>query len=241
MNWIDYIPNDGDTQVSRIADFLACGSYSAIHIAEMLTKKWTGQMAFYSERALAKLSGTTHNGNSLENIVNAINKYGLIKEKDWPEINTNADVTWEQYYSEIPSEILKKADRGWKASLTKLSPSQVNSTLENSPVWTIIPTSGGTDHIISQINPTQYFDSYQIFVKNFQPNFQPLSYWYLKLIYIPMTNAEFYHKVGTKEYGFTLPALSEDALKDKALNLAVNIFKPDGSIDYSLAKEVSGL
>lgn len=241
MEWIQYIPTDNDTQVSRIQDFLACGSYSAIHIAEMMTKKWTGQMGYYSERALAKLSGTTHAGNSLQNIVDAINKYGLILEKDWPQINTDANVTWEQYYAEIPPQVLAKADRGWTATLTKLSPPQVNSTLQVSPVWTIIPTSGGTDHIVAQINPTQYFDSYLIFVKNFQANFMPLSQWYLKLIYTPMTNAEFYHKTGTQEYGFALPALSEDALKDKALNLAVNIFNPDGSINYSLAKEVSGL
>jgi hypothetical protein len=241
MDWINYIPTDDDVQVSLIADFLACGSYSAVHIAEMLTKKWTGQMQFYSERALAKLSGTTHQGNSLNNIVNAINKYGLILEKDWPQININADVTWDEYYAEIPTETLAKADKGWKADLTQLSPSAVIQTLQVSPVWTIIPTSGGTNHIVAQINPTQYFDSYQLFVKNFQPNFQPLSYWFLNLKYYPMTNAQFYHKVGTKEYGFTLPAMSEDALKDKAMNLAVNIFDQNGAIDYTLAKEVTGL
>ena len=241
MNWNDYIPTDDDTQVSRIADFLSCGSYSAIHIAEMLTKKWTGSPTFYSERALAKLSGTTHAGNSLTNIVNAINKYGLILEKNWPQINKDADVTWEQYYAEIPASVTSKADKGWKATLTALSPSQVNSTLAVSPVWTIIPTSGGTNHIVAQINPTQYFDSYLVYVKNFQANFMPLSYWYLKLTYTPMTNVEFVKKSGTNEFGFYVPAMSEDALKDKALNFAVNIFNPDGSINYGSAKEVTNL
>lgn len=241
MNWNQYLPTDGDVQVSRIADFLACGSYSAIHIAEMLTKKWTGEFGFYSERALAKLSGTTHQGNTLQNIVDAINKYGLIKDVDWPQINTvDTAVTWDEYYAEIPSNILAKADRGWTATLTKLSPSQVNSTLNISPVWTIID-AGTTKHIVAQINPTQYFDSYQIFLKNFQSGQPIVSQWFLKLKYNPMTNVQFIKNGDTNEFAFYVPAMSEDALKDKALNFGVNIFNPDGSINYNNAKKITGI
>jgi hypothetical protein len=56
-----------------------------------------------------------------------------------------------------------------------------------------------------------------------------------------ISNAEFVHKVGTKEYGFYLPALSEDAIKDKAMNLGKNILNDDGTINFPAAKEVSGL
>ena len=58
---------------------------------------------------------------------------------------------------------------------------------------------------------------------------------------INMSNAEFVHKAGTQEYGFYLPATNQDAIKDKALNLGLNIQKADGSIDFTSAKEVQGL
>ncbi len=56
-----------------------------------------------------------------------------------------------------------------------------------------------------------------------------------------MSNAVFVHKAGTPEYGWYLPKLSEPANADMALNLGVNILKADGTIDYSLAKEITGL
>jgi murein DD-endopeptidase MepM/ murein hydrolase activator NlpD len=54
-----------------------------------------------------------------------------------------------------------------------------------------------------------------------------------------MTNVTFVHKAGTKEYGFYVPALSQDAIKDKALNFGVDILKADGSIDFGKAKEIT--
>lgn len=64
---------------------------------------------------------------------------------------------------------------------------------------------------------------------------------YSKLSKTTMSNALFVHKAGTQEYGFYLPALSQDAIKDKALNLGVDILKADESVDFSKAKDVSGL
>jgi len=247
MNWNELTPFDGDPQVSNIADFLACGSFSAIHIAEMLERAWTGKITEYSERALAKLSGTTHQGNTLSNIVNAINQYGLIKTEDWPELTDgHNNVSWDEYYASIPPEIVAKGDKGWKASLTKLnSQAEVFQTLKISPVWTIIDV-GNINHIVAQLSQEdgqfglgKYFDSYLIYIKNFQPAQPIVSQWFLKLTYNPMTNVEFVHKTGTSEYGFYVPALSEDALKDKAQNFGINIFNIDGSIDFSKAKNIT--
>lgn len=54
-----------------------------------------------------------------------------------------------------------------------------------------------------------------------------------------MSNAIPVSKVGSMEKGFYLPATSEDSLKDKALNLGLDILKPDGTIDYSLFKQIN--
>ena len=56
-----------------------------------------------------------------------------------------------------------------------------------------------------------------------------------------MSNVEFVQKAGTQEFGFYFPALSEDALKDKALNVGLNILNPDNTINFTTAKVVSGL
>lgn len=57
-----------------------------------------------------------------------------------------------------------------------------------------------------------------------------------------MSNAIFYHKAGTDEYGFAFPKTSQESLKDMALNIGrEDVIRADGSIDFSKAKEVSGL
>jgi len=213
MNWIDYLPRDGDVQNSDRADSLACGSFSAVHIAESLMMYKYGQPWYFSERALAKLSGTTPHGNTLQNIVWAINKYGLMYDEEWPIPDK---FTWERFYQDIPKYTINKCFK-FKATLNPLTKAQVPQALETAPVWTIIPTSGGTNHIVEQISLTQYFDSYQILIKDFQSNFQPLSYWQLLIEPILMTNAKLTNNKG--EWGFFIPATQESTLIDKALNL----------------------
>ena len=56
-----------------------------------------------------------------------------------------------------------------------------------------------------------------------------------------MSNAVFVHKAGTAEYGWYIPDISPDAIKSSALHYAAQIVKPDGSVDFSQSKEVSGL
>jgi hypothetical protein len=196
---------------------LACASYSAIHIAETLIKYQTGHFWEFSERALAKLSGTTHQGNSLENVINAINKYGLILDRDWDALTYGDqynDISWDQYYADIPVPVLKKA-YGFTAQMSKLSPSQASKALETGPLWTIIDV-GPINHVVMQINQTQYYDSYEIRIKNFQPAQPIISQYKLLLIPKPMTNALLVKK--GDEYGYYIPATNEPAMIDKALN-----------------------
>jgi murein DD-endopeptidase MepM/ murein hydrolase activator NlpD len=53
-----------------------------------------------------------------------------------------------------------------------------------------------------------------------------------------MSNTQFVHRADTNEYGFYIPATSIESIKDKALNYGVDIEKPDGSVDFSKAKEM---
>lgn len=220
-NWLPYVPSDDDVQVSGTQDFFACASYSAIHIAETLVKFQTGHFWDFSARALAKLSNTTKQGNYIGNIVTAIKTYGLLLDTDWPQLtdsDTYPPVDWNTYYEPLPMSAVKKAYPFTVDSFRKLTSMEVDEALKAGPLWTIIDL-GWTNHIVMQINKTQYFDSYEIRIKNFQPAQPIVSQYQLLLIPKLMTNARLV-KNGS-EYGFYLPAVNEQELIGKALNFGL--------------------
>lgn len=226
-DWSAYIPTDHDVQVSHIADMMACGAYSLVHKAEIRMKFLTGRFWEISERAQAKLSGTTTEGNSLENEIKAATDIGLILAKDWPELLYSPDypnVTWNDYYQTIPEAVQKKA---YKFELTPLqqlyTPAQITAELKIDTTWVIIKTSG-ENHIVVRLNQYggkwgmgQYYDSYEIVVKDFQPSQPILSEWSLTLTPKLMTNARLV-QFGT-EWGFYIPSSSGATLLDMSLNL----------------------
>lgn len=60
-----------------------------------------------SDKFLAKVSGTTKNGNSFERVADAARHIGVVFESDWP--NSPKAKTFEEYYKTIPSEVMAKA------------------------------------------------------------------------------------------------------------------------------------
>lgn len=129
-------------------DFEDCTSCSFVHIIYCITGR------LYSQRALAKLSGNTPNGNSCENVINAANSIGLIPEELWPSDPTELD--WNSYYADIPADVLARAD--------KLPIRLVASDLTISPIWTELvfnpnATVPGPYHMVADINKDDYDDS----------------------------------------------------------------------------------
>lgn len=240
MDWINFIPPDKDVQVSRSQDFEACASYSYIHILEMRLRKQYGLFWEWSERAMAKLSDTQPWGNTLDNVVNAANNYGVLLTQSWPELtySTNyQNIDWNTYYAYIPNSVSIQAYRV-VSDYKKISPSQVQAALNDGPLWTIVK-AGSQLHCVAQINEHQFFDSYEIKVKNFSDGYPIVSQHALTIKITNMPNAIFVHKAGTNEYGFYLPSLSEDAVKDKALNLGLPITDANDKVDFSLAKDMT--
>lgn len=88
-----------------------------------------------------------------------------------------------------------------------------------------------THYFVKNVPPDLFWGQFQLLLNELQP------YWG-KFHLLTMSNSIFIHKKNTQEYSFILPAMSEDALKDKAKNLGLAITKPDGSIDFSKAQEV---
>jgi hypothetical protein len=90
----------------------------------------------YSDRFLAKMSGTTREGNSIQRVWDAIRKYGMVPESLWPD---SLDVfDWDQFYSEIPQSV-KDMGKAWlqhfRADYEFLtSKSQIPLALKHAPL-----------------------------------------------------------------------------------------------------------
>lgn len=114
-------------------DVLACVSFSANDTLETLLGylikqgtvdsaniKWLKDNGYFnsdgtlnfSDRFVAKVSGTTKDGNSLPAVWDAIRNNGLIPETMWPfpinEIKENPPSAWDVYYKEIPEDMIAK-------------------------------------------------------------------------------------------------------------------------------------
>lgn len=132
--WDKLLP-DEETQYRNLIDIFACVTFSALNSVEMIFEhKWSNnlfsanQRAFlqengyisektgrinFSDRAIAKLSGTTKIGNSLGAVGDAIRNCGLVPESDWPwpaemSDKMNKDEKWNLYYREVPEEVKAK-------------------------------------------------------------------------------------------------------------------------------------
>lgn len=127
-DWGKYLPTR-ENQFSSVADFQSCVSESFNSAIEtqmiwmIKTGKFTteqldemkelhyfddnGQPNF-SDRFLAKMSGTTRYGNSQNKVADTAKEYGLIGEKDWGE---TPNISFDEFYSEIPVHIKQKAKR----------------------------------------------------------------------------------------------------------------------------------
>jgi hypothetical protein len=133
-DWSDYLPSE-ERQYTKKTDTLACTNFSWLNSVEtqvnflVRTKQIEGEklealeeMGFFdadykfncSDRFLAKISGTGTNGNYMVNSPDAVRKgkdakgLGLLPEKDWP---TMPEMSWEEFYAEIPQELMEKAKK----------------------------------------------------------------------------------------------------------------------------------
>lgn len=160
MNW----PTPpGEIQYSNLTDTWGCVSFAMVHCIESQEIAQTGQTKGYSERALAKMSGTvytgqlSHRGNTVDRVFQTVKEYGLIPEALWPTdiVNYTAD----EFYKDIPPEILSQAV---KLNVDKIDGGQ---NLSLSPL--LVQLKNGLSHLVEGLNTAQYFDTYKQFVKNY--------------------------------------------------------------------------
>lgn len=124
-DWTVFLPSE-ERQSSIYFDSMACVTFSALnsiesqiraHLAyQRLSTKtiWTLRDLGYfndrlefnlSDRFTAKMSGTTHLGNSIQCVWDSIRKDGVVPEGDY---GYYSNLTWDDYYCDVPQNLKDK-------------------------------------------------------------------------------------------------------------------------------------
>ncbi len=193
-DWRPFITNK-ELQDTPFASTGACASFSLSHDIEMQCNwlktnnrfdasqmKWFVENGYidvngnfnFSERALAKMSGTTPAGNTFQAVADCARNQGLLPYRDW--VYTQ-DMTFDQFYAPIPQALLDKA----KTFLDHVSvqyefvamfqSAPVNETLlasvlKESPVQIGVPIPAGHATNLVAIDGTDFviYDQYDPFI-----------------------------------------------------------------------------
>lgn len=97
-----------ELQATSDLETMACVSFACANAIETLLNRKYNADINYSDRALAKMSGTKRTGNEMSVVANTARELGLILERYW-YFDRQAIKTWEDFYCEIPAETLAKA------------------------------------------------------------------------------------------------------------------------------------
>src|SRR3990167_9054481 len=105
-DWTAYM-GENEAQSGRFESF-SCVTFSLLNILEALAKRQFGEAWNKSDRFTSKMSGTTQNGNSMDNVVNSARKlHGLLNQLDYP--NQIDEITWMEFFQTIPKTLQDKA------------------------------------------------------------------------------------------------------------------------------------
>jgi len=162
LNWKPFRPAGELQKRSNAGETMACVTYSAMNCLEtvinyfiFLVKNEEAEPyqqeivkvferfnlikngeANFSDRYIAKLSGTSVRGNNQKNIADAIRHYGLVSEDMWPYADG-----WSNFYSNIPDEIIKSGQELLKYiefSYEWVNPVQFNEVKVFAPIQTSV-------------------------------------------------------------------------------------------------------
>jgi len=155
-NWHDFLVK-GERQYFQGFDTMACVSFATNNVCEIQIKQQTGQEVNFSDRFLAKMSGTTNQGNWVYIVLDTWRKIGVVNEDEWPK--PPEPTTFQAYYGDIPQFIIDRA----KSQSTDLydlqyeyindhSPANIQKQLQHAPLLITIPGHEITGIVLSADN-----------------------------------------------------------------------------------------
>ena len=199
IDWKKYLPDD-EWQLGVYFDSMACVSFSACNCLEMIIREqeesgllntdWLRANGYYkngkpnlSDRFIAKMSGTTRQGNTFYNVGNTIRHFGLVPEDDWnyPREQRTPVFDWNDYYKDIPQHILDKGKeflKHYEITYTFVPNYSLKEAIKIAPVqiavhaWNGVKdgvyqkTTRGINHAIVYVNDEiDIYDTYDPFGK----------------------------------------------------------------------------
>lgn len=148
----------GERQYFQGFDTMACVSFAVNNSHEIQIKQQTGQEVNFSDRFLAKMSGTTMSGNWVYIVLDTWRNIGVVNEEEWPK--PPEPTTFDAYYNPIPQFI---QDRAKAQSTNKFgvpvyeyisdrSPANIKKQLQHAPLLITIPGHEITGIVLSSDN-----------------------------------------------------------------------------------------
>lgn len=114
-------------------------------------KEWLDENGKFesSQRALAKQSGTSANGNSQMVVGDTLKNFGLIPEKNWPTPRGEVYMSWAEFYKTIPANLTAKGKTLLKyfnfvyERIGDTSKENFIKQKQHAPLWVAIGTCSG--------------------------------------------------------------------------------------------------
>lgn len=163
-DWRFYLPVK-EVQYGK-EDSMSCVSFSAVNAIEIQYKFLTGQEENYSDRWIAKMSGTTRDGNWLYKVGDAVRRLGMVKEESYP---APPNYTFDQYHADIPEPLLSQLKAEGQAWLetwdvyTEFIPVDKDEMLKHikhAPLQIVIPGHAVVS-FLCEADVVEYFDTYK--------------------------------------------------------------------------------
>ena len=239
-DWTPYLPI-GEIQYSPKEDWRDCVSRSYTNCIEIQERFLTGTEGNYSDRFLAKRSGTKREGNYLYKVADTGRNEGLILQVDYPD--TEGD--WDEQYTDIQepklTELLDKGKQWLEKWDVKNEDIPVTKEsfikhLKHAPLQVVIP-GHAIVNIFNKGDINRIFDSYKPFVKDVPGEIYPSKVIFAKKIVL-------YKKEQALDSDVLLIDLKlgdsgSQVLRLKRALMRLGWISSEGDIyDYSLAKIV---
>lgn len=166
-DWRNFLPA-GEPQYSQVADSMSCVSYSNNNCAEinLNAQEYGISPTGFSDRALAKFSGTTKQGNTFAAVADSTYRNGRLLESEWP---VPQDFTWDSFYADIPKSVKDKSvffDEDYQFISTNVD--NLKYHLKQCPIQIAIPYPHPNHAVVLvhiEGDTAYYFDSYPPYLK----------------------------------------------------------------------------
>lgn len=135
--WDAFLPYNESQLDAAGFDAIACATFGTFNAIEMLNRRQYDTERNWSDRFLAKTSGTTPQGNSPHTVAETLRKTGAPNEVDYPYLPTIQ--TWDQFYADIPQGIFGLAtafstEFDFKHEYVPTTPAYLKQALQYSPL-----------------------------------------------------------------------------------------------------------